>query len=62
MAEAWLPILRTATPRDIFELATKPGRLGVKLALPRPSVTWNGGRQPTTSRSTMGTTDGYRRD
>jgi hypothetical protein len=34
MAETWLPTLKTATPQEGFELATKLARLGVKLTQP----------------------------
>lgn len=38
MAESWLPTLRTATPQEGFELATKLARLGVKLTQPSAEV------------------------
>ena len=38
MAETWLPTLKTATPQEGFELATKLGRLGVKLTQPSAEI------------------------
>jgi hypothetical protein len=38
MAEAWLPSLKTATPQEGFELATKLARIGVKLTQPSAEV------------------------
>ena len=38
MAESWLPTLRTATPQEGFELATKLARLGVKLTQPSADI------------------------
>ena len=38
MAETWLPSLKTATPQEGFELATKLARLGVKLTQPSADV------------------------
>jgi len=38
MAEIWLPSLKTATPQEGFELATKLARLGVKLTQPSAEV------------------------
>ncbi|PKP72182.1 MAG: peroxidase [Alphaproteobacteria bacterium HGW-Alphaproteobacteria-5] len=38
MAEAWLPSLKTATPQEGFELATKLARVGVKLTQPSADV------------------------
>ncbi len=38
MAETWLPSLKTATPQEGFELATKLARLGVKLTQPSSEV------------------------
>lgn len=38
MAETWLPSLKTATPQEGFELATKLARLGVKLTQPSGEV------------------------
>ena len=38
MAENWLPSLRTATPQEGFELATKLARIGVKLTQPSAEV------------------------
>jgi hypothetical protein len=34
VAETWLASLRTATPQEGFELATKLARVGVKLTQP----------------------------
>ncbi|CCW17047.1 hypothetical protein EBBID32_13860 [Sphingobium indicum BiD32] len=34
MSETWLPTLRTATPQDGFDLATKLARIGVKVTQP----------------------------
>ncbi len=34
MAETWLSSLKTATPQEGFELATKLARVGVKLTQP----------------------------
>lgn len=34
MAEIWLPSLRTASPQEGFELATRLARVGVKLTQP----------------------------
>ena len=38
MAETWLPSLKTATPQEGFELATKLARVGVKLTQPSADV------------------------
>lgn len=38
MAESWLPTLKTATPQEGFELATKLARLGVKLTQPSAEI------------------------
>ena len=38
MAEAWLPTLKTATPQDGFELATKLARVGVKAVQPSAEI------------------------
>ena len=38
MAEIWLPSLKTATPQEGFELATKLARVGVKLTQPSADV------------------------
>ncbi|WP_347266179.1 hexameric tyrosine-coordinated heme protein [Paracoccus sp. (in: a-proteobacteria)] len=38
MAESWLPTLRTATPQEGFELATKLARLGVKATQPSAEI------------------------
>ncbi len=38
MAETWLPTLKTATPQEGFELATKLARLGVKLTQPSAEI------------------------
>ncbi|HMM63557.1 MAG: hexameric tyrosine-coordinated heme protein [Mesorhizobium sp.] len=38
MAETWLPSLKTATPQEGFELATKLARIGVKLTQPSAEV------------------------
>lgn len=38
MAETWLPTLKTATPQEGFELATKLARLGIKLTQPSAEV------------------------
>ena len=38
MAENWLPSLKTATPQEGFELATKLARVGVKLTQPSADV------------------------
>ncbi len=34
MAETWLPTLKTATPQEGFDLATKLARIGVKVTQP----------------------------
>lgn len=34
MTEIWLPSLKTATPQEGFELATKLARVGVKMTQP----------------------------
>lgn len=34
MTETWLPTLKTATPQEGFELATKLARIGVKVTQP----------------------------
>jgi len=34
MTEIWLPSLKTATPQEGFELATKLARVGVKVTQP----------------------------
>lgn len=34
MAETWLPSLKTATPQEGFDLATKLARVGVKMTQP----------------------------
>ncbi|MBN8955162.1 MAG: hexameric tyrosine-coordinated heme protein [Rhizobiales bacterium] len=38
MVETWLPTLKTATPQEGFELATKLARLGVKLTQPSDQI------------------------
>ena len=38
MAETWLASLRTATPQEGFELATKLARVGVKVTQPSAEV------------------------
>ena len=38
MAESWLPTLKTATPQEGFELATRLARLGVKLTQPSADI------------------------
>ena len=38
MTDIWLPSLRTATPQEGFELATKLARLGVKLTQPSAEI------------------------
>ncbi|MCO5089783.1 hexameric tyrosine-coordinated heme protein [Bosea sp. (in: a-proteobacteria)] len=38
MAEAWLASLRTATPQEGFELATKLARVGVKMTQPSAEI------------------------
>lgn len=38
MSETWLPSLKTATPQEGFELATKLARIGVKLTQPSAEV------------------------
>jgi hypothetical protein len=38
MAETWLPSLKTATPQEGFELATKLARIGVKLTQPSAEI------------------------
>lgn len=38
MADSWLPTLRTATPQEGFELATRLARLGVKLTQPSAEI------------------------
>lgn len=38
MSESWLPTLKTATPQEGFELASKLARLGVKLTQPSAEV------------------------
>lgn len=38
MSESWLPSLKTATPQEGFELASKLARLGVKLTQPSAEV------------------------
>lgn len=38
MAETWLPSLKTATPQEGFELASKLARVGVKLTQPSAEV------------------------
>ena len=38
MAEIWLSSLKTATPQEGFELATKLARVGVKLTQPSADV------------------------
>jgi hypothetical protein len=38
MAETWLPSLKTATPQEGFELATKLARVGVKLTQPSAEI------------------------
>ena len=38
MAETWLPSLRTATPQEGFDLATKLARIGVKVTQPSAEV------------------------
>lgn len=34
MSEVWLPSLKTATPQEGFDLATKLARIGVKVTQP----------------------------
>jgi hypothetical protein len=38
MADTWLPSLKTATPQEGFELATKLARVGVKAIQPSAEV------------------------
>ena len=38
MADAWLPSLKTATPHEGFDLATKLARVGVKVTQPSAEV------------------------
>ena len=38
MADTWLPSLKTATPQEGFDLATKLARVGVKLTQPSAEV------------------------
>jgi len=38
MTETWFPSLKTATPQEGFELATKLARVGVKLTQPSAEV------------------------
>lgn len=38
MAETWLPSLKTATPQEGFELATKLARVGVKMTQPSAEI------------------------
>jgi hypothetical protein len=38
VAENWLPSLKTASPQEGFELATKLARVGVKLTQPSSEV------------------------
>ena len=38
MAETWLPSLKTATPQEGFELATKLARVGVKVTQPSAEI------------------------
>jgi len=38
MADSWLPTLKTATPQEGFELASKLARLGVKLTQPSAEI------------------------
>ncbi|MFV0408969.1 MAG: hexameric tyrosine-coordinated heme protein [Paracoccus sp. (in: a-proteobacteria)] len=38
MTETWLPSLKTATPQEGFELATKLARVGVKLTQPSAEI------------------------
>lgn len=38
MAETWLVSLRTATPQEGFELATKLARVGVKVTQPSAEI------------------------
>ncbi|MGB3537935.1 MAG: hexameric tyrosine-coordinated heme protein [Mesorhizobium sp.] len=38
MADTWLPSLKTATPQEGFELASKLARIGVKLTQPSAEV------------------------
>ncbi len=38
MSENWLPSLKTATPQEGFELATKLARVGVKVTQPSAEV------------------------
>lgn len=38
MTDTWLPSLKTATPQEGFELATKLARVGVKVTQPSAEV------------------------
>jgi hypothetical protein len=38
MADTWLPSLKTATPQEGFELATKLARVGVKATQPSAEI------------------------
>lgn len=38
MSDSWLPTLKTATPEDGFNLATKMSRIGVKVTQPSAEV------------------------
>lgn len=38
MAETWLPTLKTVTPQEGFELATKLARIGVKVTQPSAEI------------------------
>lgn len=38
MADTWLPSLKTATPQEGFELATKLARVGVKVTQPSAEI------------------------
>jgi hypothetical protein len=38
MAETWLPSLKTQTPQEGFDLATKLARIGVKVAQPSAEI------------------------
>ena len=38
MADIWLPSLKTATPQEGFDLATKMARVGVKVTQPSAEI------------------------
>ena len=38
MADTWLPSLKTATPQEGFDLATKMARVGVKVTQPSAEI------------------------